>query len=79
MTEQMSFEIDVKKWSKIGKSAFFKVHFFGQNPLHNSICKKLHGWRTNTQNFYFICLGWSKIRKSAFFKVHFFGPNALCC
>ena len=37
MTEQMSFEIDVKKWSKIGKSAFFKVHFFGQNALCNSI------------------------------------------
>ena len=36
MTEQWSSEVDVKM-VKIGKSALFKVHFFGPNALGNSI------------------------------------------
>ena len=35
MAEQMSFEVDVKKLSKIGKSTFLKVHFFAPNALGN--------------------------------------------
>ena len=31
MTEQMSFEVGVKNGQKLGKSALFKVHFFGPN------------------------------------------------
>ena len=37
MTEQMSFEVDVKNHQKLEKSVFFKVHFFAANALCNSI------------------------------------------